>query len=304
MENTPILNMSLREYYNIIVNGGKITRNKAEQSKSNNDKSDKAAETIDKSLKLNKKSSKIKVNNTQKDSKVKITKNEKKLSKKKQKIGAKTKGNSPKENIKIIKNKKNSNEKSKMILKIQNRIFPIDYEIVPYQNYYFKSNKTIQFELNEKIRYYKNVNFESFKDRFLLFKLKKIDQNKHSLGYINEIKVDEDKHLTIQLGSVSEFTNETFPFIPLNQDKIIIDSKNYDLFLIDFTFCLKNNGETADFLIILTDFLFKSDDNKNMIENKYYMNCFSFKQNRVISRIENRKLILIEEAYDENLVFF
>ena len=68
MENTPILNMSLKEYYNIIYNGGKITRNKTEQLKTNNEKLERSRDSKEKSIKLNKNSAIIKVKKIKKDS--------------------------------------------------------------------------------------------------------------------------------------------------------------------------------------------------------------------------------------------
>ena len=303
MENTPILNMSLKEYYNIIYNGGKITRNKTEQLKTNNEKLERSRDSKEKSIKLNKNSAIIKVKKIKKDSKVKMKKKDKKLVKKKKFIKSKMNGKSTKDDGKKLNLKTIHKQNLKNIHKDQNGIFSIDYDIVPFQFYNYKNNNTYLFELNEKIHYYKFLNFQIFKERFLLFKLKKNDQTKYSLGFINEIKEEEEKNLIIQLGSVSEFTNDTFPFAALNQDKILIDSNNYDLFLVDYTFCLNINGE-IDFLIILTDFLFKNDYSKSFIENKYYSNCFSLNQNRILSNLENRKLILLEDVCDENSVIF
>ena len=127
MENTPILNMSLKEYYNIIYNGGKITRNKTEQLKTNNEKLERSRDSKEKSIKLNKNSAIIKVKKIKKDSKVKMKKKDKKLVKKKKFIKSKMNGKSTKDDGKKLNLKTIHKQNLKNIHKDQNGIFSIDF---------------------------------------------------------------------------------------------------------------------------------------------------------------------------------
>ena len=76
MDDTPILDISLKEYYNTIQKGGYVTRKKTESAKGNNDKSLKNNESIGiSSGKKSKEKPKIKVKKEKKEEKRKIKKN-------------------------------------------------------------------------------------------------------------------------------------------------------------------------------------------------------------------------------------
>lgn len=188
-----------------------------------------------------------------------------------------------------------------MIRKENNVNFFIDYEIVPYNDYFDKRSKSIFFELSEKIAYNKILSFDNYKDRIILFKSKKSDLPKYSIGNILDINMDEEKQITVVCSPFTDtdINQENFLLGIPNQDKAVIDSRTFDIFLIEFTFCLGNVND-IDFLMILTEFCNKSEEGKTVIENRYFTTCYSSKQNRIINKIENRKLILLEEIYDEN----
>ena len=300
MDDTPILDISLKEYYNTIQKGGYVTRKKTESAKGNIDKSHKNIDSIEiPSVKKVKEKAKIKVKNDKKDEKNKKNKKKQKLQKKKYSlIDSNTNSNIGIHNSSEIKKRHKEIKKIKTIRKDNNTTFPIDYEIVPYNDYFEKNCKTIFFDLSEKLKYNKIINFENYKERFLLFKYKKEENSKYTFGIINEIKIDEDKHLIIQIRGFNDVSYDNFPFLTI-KEIITIDSKNYELYLIEFSFCLKNNDE-ADYFMILTEFLGKNDITKTVIDNKYYVNCFSFKKGCIISKVETTKLILLEELDEES----